>query len=493
MMNLIPRELAKCKAPKCATCMYGKMTKKPWRTKGIQRNIRVANVPGECVSVDQMQSSNQGFIAQLKGILTKRRFKCATVFVDHSSRYKYVHLQSTLTSQDTLAAKCAFEAHCRNHGVTVKQYHADNGRFTDNAFIQDCKNQGQTITFCGVNAHFQNGLAEKAIRDLREAARTMLLHSIYRWPSAVTIHLWPYALRYAAHVFNNTPLKDGISPMEKFSSTDVTANLKHFHTFGCPVYALDERLQANKHIASWKKRARLGINLGPSPRHARNVSLVLSLTTGLVSPQYHLIHDEFFETIDRKLPTPPAMWRTKAGLTRETHGPTVTQTDIPSEERILMEDDTQMRNSHQAPTTDPCAATHNDETSAVQQLELFPSSSEGEKILKHTQVNSNNAGPTGPPTEQEPSVNASAVSKRTGRVRKLTRRFRESIQQGQMRYSGYTATYFEALHEEDFKLQDDMKDPIGFKASTDPDTMYYHQAMKAPDKEQFISAIVKEK
>ena len=491
MMNLIPRELSKCKAPKCATCMYGKMTKKPWRTKGNQRKIRTATIPGECVSVDQLQSSNQGFIAQLKGVLTKRRFKYATVFVDHFSRYKYVHLQSTLTSQDTLAAKRAFEAHCRNHGVTIKQFHADNGRFADNTFINDCKAQGQTITYCGVNAHWQNGLAEKGIRDLREAARTMLLHAIHRWPSAVTIHLWPYALRYAAYIFNNTPFKDGISPMENFSSTDVSANMRHFHTFGCPVYALDERLQANKHIASWNKRARLGVNLGPSPRHARNVSLVLSLTTGLVSPQYHLVHDEFFETIDRKIPTPPAMWRTKAGLTRETHGRTVTQTEISSEERTLLNDDTRMSNSRQALTTDPCPATPNDQTSAVQQLELFQNSSEGEKLLEHTQANSN-AGPTGPPTEQEPSVNATAVSNRTGRVRKLTRRFRESIQQGQMRYSGYTATYYEPLHEEDFKLQDDMKDPIGFKASTDPDTMYYHQAMKAPDKEQFISAIVKE-
>jgi len=185
------------------------------------------------------------------------------------------------------------------------------------------------------------------------------------------------------------------------------------------------------------------------------------------------------------------MWRTKASLTREYHGPTVSQTDISSEERTLLNDDTRMSNSRQALTKDPCPATPNDQTNAVQQLELFPNSSKGEKLLEHTQVNSN-AGPSGPLTEQELSVNATAVSNRTGRVRKLTRRFRESIQQGQMRYSGYTATYYEALHEEDFKLQDDMKDPIGFKASTDPDTMYYHQAKKAPDKEQFISAIVKE-
>ncbi len=31
-----------------------------------------------------------------------------------------------------------------------------------------------------------------------------------------------------------------------------------------------------------------------------------------------------------------------------------------------------------------------------------------------------------------------------------------------------------------------------FKASTDPDTMYYHQAMREPDKEKFQEAIKKE-
>ena len=165
------------------------MTKKPRRTKGNQRKIRTATIPGECVSIDQLQPSNQGFIAQLKGILTKRRFTYATVFVDHFSRYKYVHLQSTLTSQDTLAAKQAFEAHCRNHGVTVKQYHADNGRFADNTFINDCRAQGQTITYCGVNAHWQNNLAEKGVRGLREAARTMRFYAIHRLLCISTIYL----------------------------------------------------------------------------------------------------------------------------------------------------------------------------------------------------------------------------------------------------------------------------------------------------------------
>ena len=36
-------------------------------------------------------------------------------------------------------------------------------------------------------------------------------------------------------------------------------------------------------------------------------------------------------------------------------------------------------------------------------------------------------------------------------------------------------------------------DPLKvFKASSDPDTMYHHEAMKAPDRKQFIKAMVKE-
>ena len=33
---------------------------------------------------------------------------------------------------------------------------------------------------------------------------------------------------------------------------------------------------------------------------------------------------------------------------------------------------------------------------------------------------------------------------------------------------------------------------LAIAASADPDTMYYHEAMKEPDKEEFIKAMVKE-
>ena len=52
----------------------------------------------------------------------------------------------------------------------ILNYHADNGRFVDTSWVHDISIKGQTQTYCGVNAHWQNGIAEKGIRDLREQA-----------------------------------------------------------------------------------------------------------------------------------------------------------------------------------------------------------------------------------------------------------------------------------------------------------------------------------
>jgi hypothetical protein len=218
---------------------------------------------GDCVSIDQLESPTLGFIAQLKGALTKKRYRAAMVFVDHASRLSYIHLEQGLTSAETVEAKRAFEAYARSHGVSIKHYHADNGRFADNAFIDSVARSGQTISYYGVNAHFQNGVAEKRIRDLQEQARKQLLHAKSRWPSAIGINLWPYALRTANDIRNTIPDKeDGSSPLERFCRTNVSPKLRHNHTFGCPVYALDNRLQANSRIPKWNPRAQLGINLG---------------------------------------------------------------------------------------------------------------------------------------------------------------------------------------------------------------------------------------
>ena len=46
-------------------------------------------------------------------------------------------------------------------------------------FVDDVRAGHQTITFCGVGAHHQNGVAEQRIRDITKNARTSLLHAAH--------------------------------------------------------------------------------------------------------------------------------------------------------------------------------------------------------------------------------------------------------------------------------------------------------------------------
>jgi hypothetical protein len=88
----------------------------------------------------------------MTGKLTRQRIVASTVFVDHASDFSYVYHQTSMTSES----------------------------------IED---KGQTISFCGVGAHHQNGIAEKRIGDLQRRATTLLLHAQRRWPDAINTHL----------------------------------------------------------------------------------------------------------------------------------------------------------------------------------------------------------------------------------------------------------------------------------------------------------------
>ena len=340
-MGTIPKKLANCPVPACSSCLYAKAIKRKWRSRTANNRDEATRPtrPGERVSVDQLVSPTPGLIAQMAGFLTTKRYKYATIYVDQASRLSFVYLQKTATADETLLGKEAFEQYSKDRGVNIEGYHADNGIFRANKWVTACQLKGQGLSFAGVNAHHQNGIAERRIRTLQELARTMLIHAAKRWPKAVTTNLWPYAIRMANDVLNETPhLQDKTrrTAQQIFSNTAVQTNPKHWKPFGCPVFVLDRRLQAGSSIFhKWKQRAKVGIYLGRSPQHARSVALVLDRRTALVSPQFHVHFDPSFQTV--KQDEMDSQWQLKAGfVTQKEIVPPVTMiptADLPTNKR----------------------------------------------------------------------------------------------------------------------------------------------------------------
>ena len=143
-------------------------------------------------------SSTPGIIPQMSGFLTSDRFWAATFFVDHATSYMYTHLQRGQTLIESIEAKAAYERMAATFGIRVKKFHTDNEIFAEEDFRSNVLDNNQKIIYCGVRAHFQNGISEAAIKQLTEKTRTMLIHVKHQWPEVIQPCLWPFSLRQAA-------------------------------------------------------------------------------------------------------------------------------------------------------------------------------------------------------------------------------------------------------------------------------------------------------
>ena len=143
-------------------------------------------------------------------------------------------------------------------------------------------------------------------------ARSNLLHATSHW-HVVNIKLWPQALDFAVWVYNRLLSSDtGLSPLEKWTQLRTHTNkLRRAHVFGCPVYVLDPTLQDGHKIPKCDPCSRLGIFVGFSSEHSSLVPLVLNTTTGKISPQFHVVFDDNFNTVPSLVPTQQAdLWKT---------------------------------------------------------------------------------------------------------------------------------------------------------------------------------------
>jgi Reverse transcriptase (RNA-dependent DNA polymerase) len=514
----LPRRLKNCPIPSCTACMYGKASRKPWRSKPRKNQPAKTKLnPGDMTSVDQMNSSTPGLVAQISGILTTKRYKCATVFVDQASRLGYIYPQKTSSAEETIEAKEAWEAFARTHGVTVKAYHADNGIFKANKWMQSCRNARQPLTFAGVNSHHENGIAERRIKEIQEGARTMLIQANRRWRSCINAHLWPYAVRMASEQVNcmpNMQREDKQTPMQVFSGSKVHSNIKHWHHFGSPVYVLEKELQTNSPFGKWKSRSKVGIYLGRSPQHSRNVALVLSKVTGLVSPQFHVKHDSRFQTVREEKQDTPAQWMVKAGFVG------VAEPSDRGSKRLANGGKSpagKRKGGRKGNNRQPEGAEIAPGNTGVVPIWQGPPEQEDREAAQGQQMWQMPELPAEPPypnpfieAQDEPAIqdeyedeqaepnNEEQTTTRSGRASKKAPRLIEAMLAEAM--IAETKDNGSEVEGEIFCLEamfpesrNDQADPLlAFKATTDPDTMYLHEAMREPDREEFKKAMVKE-
>jgi hypothetical protein len=69
--------------------------------------------------------------------------------------------------------------------------------------------------------------------------------------------------------------------------------------WGCPVFVLEAKLQNDQKLPKWNRRAQMGQFVGFSDEHSSLVANVRHLTTNFISPQFHLVFDDLFETVNR--------------------------------------------------------------------------------------------------------------------------------------------------------------------------------------------------
>jgi hypothetical protein len=113
----------------------------------------------------------------------------------------------------------AFGINGETRKFKVKKYHLDNRIFATTAFKTHCESQQQEISFRGVGAHHQNGVAERNIKTVAQWARANMLHLALHWPAQANISFWPQAIEYSVWVFNRMPnAETGISPNKIWSS-----------------------------------------------------------------------------------------------------------------------------------------------------------------------------------------------------------------------------------------------------------------------------------
>jgi hypothetical protein len=161
-----------CHIPMCTSCQYAKQKRKnppkatvatPQTTTGLSDDILQA---GDRVSVDLNCSSTTGCLPHTFGKeKSALQFTGGAIFVDHATQLIHNTHQHSTSTAETVLSKHLFKNYSDSFGVRIRDYVTDNNPFHGTDWINDCKNQQQSLKLSGVGAHHQN-YAERNMQSI---------------------------------------------------------------------------------------------------------------------------------------------------------------------------------------------------------------------------------------------------------------------------------------------------------------------------------------
>ena len=93
--------------------------------------------------------------------------------------------------------------------------------FDTKRFKEEYNTAKQTLSFCGVNAHHQNGKSDDIIKDVTTGVRKFILHASHCWRNVIYASLWTAIMNKYFNLINSIPTNfstRNLSQKEKYQS-----------------------------------------------------------------------------------------------------------------------------------------------------------------------------------------------------------------------------------------------------------------------------------
>jgi hypothetical protein len=115
----------------------------------------------------------------------------------------------------------------------------------------------------------------------------------------------PFAIHHAATIYNKTKRRSheyDLNPWEKITGEHYKLDQTGMHPLFCPVYVLDRRMQEGTSPPKWENTHSTKGLRRHLHHYSKSVPMVWDPKMKLVSPQFHVMFDDNFHTVQAPAP-----------------------------------------------------------------------------------------------------------------------------------------------------------------------------------------------